>query len=36
MFSFILRRLGLLVPTFFGITLLTFGLIRMIPGIRSR
>ncbi|QEL54279.1 ABC transporter permease subunit [Chromobacterium paludis] len=32
MFSFILRRLGLLVPTFFGITLLTFGLIRMIPG----
>ena len=32
MFAFILRRLGLLVPTFFGITLLTFGLIRMIPG----
>ena len=32
MLSFILRRLGLLVPTFFGITLLTFGLIRMIPG----
>ncbi|MDF0606974.1 ABC transporter permease subunit [Neisseriaceae bacterium TC5R-5] len=32
MFSFILRRLALLVPTFFGITLLTFGLIRMIPG----
>ncbi len=32
MLSFIFRRLGLLVPTFFGITLLTFGLIRMIPG----
>lgn len=32
MFSFILRRLGLLVPTFFGITLLTFALIRLIPG----
>ncbi|SCK07490.1 ABC transporter permease subunit [Vogesella sp. LIG4] len=32
MFSFILRRLGLLMPTFFGITLLSFGLIRMIPG----
>lgn len=32
MLSFIFRRLGLLIPTFFGITLLTFGLIRMIPG----
>ncbi|WP_028537286.1 ABC transporter permease subunit [Paludibacterium yongneupense] len=32
MFSFILRRLGLLIPTFFGITLLTFSLIRLIPG----
>lgn len=32
MFSFILRRLGVLVPTFFGITLITFALIRMIPG----
>lgn len=32
MFSFILRKLGLLIPTFFGITLLTFGLIRLIPG----
>nr|WP_245399742.1 ABC transporter permease subunit [Atopomonas sediminilitoris] len=30
--SFILKRLGLLVPTFFGVTLLTFSLIRMIPG----
>lgn len=32
MFSFILRRLGLLIPTFFGITLITFALIRLIPG----
>jgi dipeptide transport system permease protein len=32
MFSFILRRLGVLIPTFFGITLITFALIRMIPG----
>ncbi|MBI3146879.1 MAG: ABC transporter permease subunit [Pseudogulbenkiania sp.] len=32
MFAFILRRLGLLLPTFFGITLITFGLIRLIPG----
>ena len=32
MFSFIARRIGLLIPTFFGITLLTFALIRMIPG----
>lgn len=32
MFSFVLRRLGLLIPTFFGITLITFGLIRLIPG----
>ncbi|WP_217473884.1 ABC transporter permease subunit [Stutzerimonas stutzeri] len=32
MFSFVARRLGLLIPTFFGITLLTFALIRMIPG----
>ena len=32
MLSFIARRLGLLIPTFFGITLLTFALIRMIPG----
>ncbi len=32
MLSFITRRLGLLIPTFFGITLLTFALIRMIPG----
>src|SRR5690606_27688888 len=32
MLSFIARRLGLLIPTFFGITLLTFALIRLIPG----
>jgi len=32
MLSFIARRVGLLIPTFFGITLLTFALIRMIPG----
>ncbi|RXZ44965.1 ABC transporter permease subunit [Crenobacter cavernae] len=32
MFSFILRRIGVLIPTFFGVTLITFGLIRLIPG----
>ena len=32
MFAFILRRLGVLIPTFLGITLLTFSLIRLIPG----
>ncbi len=32
MFQFILRRLSLVIPTFFGITLLTFTLIHMIPG----
>ena len=32
MLSFIARRIGLLIPTFFGITLLTFALIRLIPG----
>lgn len=32
MLTFILKRLGLLIPTFFGVTLLTFSLIRMIPG----
>jgi dipeptide transport system permease protein len=30
--SFILRRAGLVVPTFLGITLLVFALIRLIPG----
>lgn len=29
---FLLRRLGVLIPTFLGITLLSFGLIRLIPG----
>ncbi len=32
MFSFILKRVSLVLPTFFGVTLLTFALIRLIPG----
>ncbi|MEO6745737.1 MAG: peptide ABC transporter permease, partial [Caldimonas sp.] len=32
MISFVLRRLALVVPTFIGITLLVFSLIRLIPG----
>ena len=32
MFSFILRRLALVIPTFLGITLLAFSLIHLIPG----
>jgi len=32
MLSFLARRLGLLIPTFLGVTLLTFALIRLIPG----
>ncbi len=32
MFTFILRRAGLVLPTFLGITLLVFSLIRLIPG----
>ncbi|WCN10900.1 ABC transporter permease subunit [Marinomonas mediterranea] len=32
MLQFLLRRLGLVIPTFIGITLLTFTLIRLIPG----
>ncbi|MBW8832371.1 MAG: ABC transporter permease subunit [Burkholderiales bacterium] len=32
MFSFILKRLALVIPTFLGITLLVFGLIRLLPG----
>lgn len=32
MLSFILRRLGVFVPTFFGVTILAFALIHMIPG----
>ena len=32
MLAFILRRAALIVPTFFGVTLLAFALIRLIPG----
>ena len=32
MFAFLLRRLGLVAPTFLGITLLVFALLRLIPG----
>src|SRR5450432_3783712 len=32
MFTFVLKRLSLVVPTFLGITLLVFALIRLIPG----
>jgi dipeptide transport system permease protein len=32
MFTFILRRAALIVPTFFGVTLLAFALIHLIPG----
>jgi dipeptide transport system permease protein len=32
MFTFIAKRLGLVVPTFLGITLLVFALIRLLPG----
>ena len=32
MFRFILSRLGLVIPTFIGITLLTFAMIRLVPG----
>lgn len=32
MFSFILNRLAVLVPVFFGVTLLAFGFIRILPG----
>ncbi len=32
MFSFLFRRLAVVIPTFIGITLLVFSLIRMIPG----
>lgn len=32
MLALIARRFGLLIPTFFGVTLLTFALIRLIPG----
>lgn len=32
MFAYLLRRLAVLIPSFFGLTLLTFTLIRLIPG----
>lgn len=32
MFAFVLKRIGLVLPTFIGITLLVFALIRLIPG----
>src|SRR6185503_13581871 len=32
MLRFVLRRLALIVPTFFGVTLLAFALIHLIPG----
>lgn len=32
MFTFFLRRLGLVIPTFFGVTIFAFLLIHMIPG----
>jgi len=32
MFSFLIKRIGLVIPTFLGITLLVFSLIHLIPG----
>ncbi len=32
MLQFFLRRVSLVIPTFFGVTLLTFALIRLVPG----
>ena len=32
MFGFILRRLGLLIPTFIGVSLVAFFFIRLLPG----
>ncbi len=32
MFQFFLRRVSLVIPTFLGVTLLTFALIRLVPG----
>jgi len=32
LFTFVLKRLGLVLPTFLGITLLVFSLIRLLPG----
>ncbi len=32
MFNFLIKRIGVVIPTFIGVTLLTFALIRLIPG----
>jgi len=32
MFSFVLNRVALLIPIFFGVTLVSFGFIRLLPG----
>jgi dipeptide transport system permease protein len=32
MLRFVLRRLGMVIPTFIGITVLAFALIHLIPG----
>ena len=32
MFQFILKRLGMIIPTFLGITILTFVFVHLIPG----
>src|SRR5687768_6702500 len=32
MLRFVLSRLGVLIPTFIGVTIVAFGLIRMVPG----
>ncbi|MFQ5785936.1 MAG: ABC transporter permease subunit [Alphaproteobacteria bacterium] len=32
MLQFVLKRVSLVIPTFFGVTLLTFALIRLVPG----
>ncbi|GGE19526.1 peptide ABC transporter permease [Aureimonas endophytica] len=32
MLSFVLKRIGLLIPTFFGVTLISFFFIRLLPG----
>lgn len=32
MFNFLIKRIGVVIPTFIGVTLLTFSLIRLIPG----
>ena len=32
MITFILRKMGIMVPTFFGVTIISFSFIRMLPG----